>query len=137
MSVKIKGIEGVTDKVHQEIQNLISKTETECLLKGAEVVKTAIIKEFGKFKDTGASINEIKISKPIKFNNKSKVTLYWDRPNKRYKIIHLNEYGYTKHGKKKASKIKPRGFGAIQRALLLSRNNYKDAVSNGFRSNIK
>ena len=50
MSVKIKGIEGVTDKVHQEIQNLISKTETECLLKGAEVVKTAIIKEFGKFK---------------------------------------------------------------------------------------
>ena len=40
MSVKIKGIfEGVTDKVHQEIQNLISKTETECLLKGAEVVK--------------------------------------------------------------------------------------------------
>ncbi|MDU0318238.1 hypothetical protein, partial [Staphylococcus epidermidis] len=112
MSVKIKGIEGVTDKVHQEIQNLISKTETECLLKGAEVVKTAIIKEFGKFKDTGASINEIKISKPIKFNNKSKVTLYWDGPNKRYKIIHLNEYGYTKHGKKKASKIKPRGFGA-------------------------
>ena len=88
-------------------------------------------------KDTGASINEIKISKPIKFNNKSKVTLYWDGPNKRYKIIHLNEYGYTKHGKKKASKIKPRGFGAIQRALLLSRNNYKDAVSNGFRSNIK
>lgn len=65
MSVKIKGIEGVTDKVHQEIQNLISKTETECLLKGAEVVKTAIIKEFGKFKDTGASINEIKISKQL------------------------------------------------------------------------
>ena len=25
MSVKIKGIEGVTDKVHQEIQNLLAK----------------------------------------------------------------------------------------------------------------
>ena len=137
MSVEIKGIEGVTDKVHQDIQNLISKTETESLLNGAEVVKSAIIKEFGKFKDTGASIDEIKISKPVKSNGKSKVILHWGGPQKRYKIIHLNEYGYTKHGKKKASKIKPRGFGAIQRALLLSRNNYKDAVSNGFRSNIK
>ncbi|MCG7838101.1 hypothetical protein MI410_09610 [Staphylococcus epidermidis] len=137
MSVEIKGIEGVTDKVHQDIQNLISKTETESLLNGAEVVKSAIIKEFGKFKDTGASIDEIKISKPVKSNGKSKVILYWGGPQKRYKIIHLNEYGYTKHGKKKASKIKPRGFGAIQRALLLSRNNYKDTVSNGFRSNIK
>ena len=105
MSVKIKGIEGVTDKVHQEIQNLISKTETECLLKGAEVVKTAIIKEFGKFKDTGASINEIKISKPIKFNNKSKVTLYWDGPNKRYKIIHLNEYVITKKVKRRLLRL--------------------------------
>ena len=75
MSVEIKGIEGVTDKVHQDIQNLISKTETESLLNGAEVVKSAIIKEFGKFKDTGASIDEIKISKQL--NQMVKVKLYF------------------------------------------------------------
>lgn len=87
------------------------------LIKGAQVFKKEIVKQFETFKDTGQSIREIHISKPMTVGGVREVKIYWRGPKDRYRIIHLNEFGTIKNPN-------PDGKGAIQRAMRSARNTY-------------
>lgn len=89
----------------------------KALTAGAEVIKKEIEKSFQSFKDTGASIDEISISKPMTLNGKRTIMIYWSGPKKRYTIIHLNEFGTIKNPN-------PRGKGALDRAMRAGRAEY-------------
>ncbi|HDZ0037534.1 TPA: hypothetical protein RRP60_002736, partial [Staphylococcus aureus] len=45
-------------------------------------------------------------------------------PMNRKNIIHLNEHGYTRDGKK----YTPRGFGVIAKTLAASERKYKEII---------
>ncbi|MFK3938940.1 HK97-gp10 family putative phage morphogenesis protein [Alkalihalobacillus sp. NPDC078783] len=79
------------------------------LVKGAEVFKKELKREFEKFKDTGASVLEITVSSPLDYGGKRAVRIHWRGDKGRYRIIHLNEFGTVKNPN-------PKGKGAIAKA---------------------
>ncbi|WP_146548768.1 HK97 gp10 family phage protein [Rummeliibacillus suwonensis] len=132
MSIKFNGFDEVLKELEKQMKSSqLSKVTNKALEKGAEVVKKEVVKEFEKFKDTGASIEEIVISKVSVRGGEKSVKLGWNGPKGRYRIIHLNEFGYDKNGKK----IKPKGYGALKHAIDNSQQAYFDSVYKELKQN--
>lgn len=126
MSVKFNGFDDVIKELEKQMNSRqVSKVTNEALQAGAEVVKNEVVKEFIKFKDTGSSIEEIVVSKVGTKDGVKTIKLGWNGEKERYRIIHLNEFGYDKNGRK----IKPKGYGAIKRAVDNSRKGYIETVN--------
>lgn len=133
MSVQFEGFEEVLQKLDkQKSDRELSKITKQALIKGAEVVKKEVAKEFVKFKDTGASIDEIVISNVTSKQGVKQIKIGWNGPKGRYRIIHLNEFGYNEHG----HRVKPSGFGAINRAIQNSRQDYLQTVLRELKKHI-
>ncbi|WP_271396883.1 hypothetical protein [Salinicoccus roseus] len=128
MSGKITGM----NEMLRDLEMRFGKKEMErravnALVPGAEIVYDNMKQAMHKFKDTGASINEMKISTVQTKQGKLIVRIYWQGPMDRYRLIHLNEHGYRRNGKQ----YYPRGLGAIDKAVRYSRKPYFDAVKRG------
>ena len=122
LNVKVNGI----DQVNRELERRFGGKSMErildkALLSGAAVIKKELERNFESFKDTGASKDEITISKPMTLNGTRTVVIHWSGPEKRYTIIHLNEFGTIKNPS-------PRGKGAIERALRAGQAEYLRVV---------
>lgn len=107
-----------------EISNKALEAATEHEMK---VLKT----NFEKFKDTGASINEMTRTKPFtsKVTRQQTIIIEWVGPHDRYKLVHLNEHGYDRNGKK----FIPRGFGVIENTLQAVKTSYKNIITEEMR----
>lgn len=122
LNVKVNGVE----EVNRELERRFGGKSMERILDkalpaGAAVIKKELESNFESFKDTGASKDEITISKPMTLNGTRTVVIYWSGPKKRYTIIHLNEFGTIKNPS-------PRGKGAIERALRAGQAEYLRVV---------
>lgn len=122
LNVKVNGVE----EVNRELEKRFSGKNMErildkALLAGAAVIKKELERNFESFKDTGASKDEITISKPMTLNGTRTVVIHWSGPKKRYTIIHLNEFGTIKNPS-------PRGKGAVERALRAGQSEYLRVV---------
>ncbi|HDZ7015031.1 TPA: hypothetical protein RUK04_002712 [Listeria monocytogenes] len=125
MSVEVTGVE----ELERQLVNLFGRENLPqlvdpALIAGAALVAKTLKSEFVQFKDTGASIDEINIEKPSYDKGVRSIKIDWKGPKDRYKIIHLNEYGYTRNGKK----ITPSGTGNIARSLRISERAYRQIV---------
>ncbi|HFI5969640.1 TPA: hypothetical protein ACGRJA_000451 [Listeria monocytogenes] len=125
MSVEVTGVE----ELERQLVNLFGRENLPqlvdpALIAGAALVAKTLKSEFVQFKDTGASIDEINIEKPSYDKGVRSIKIDWKGPKDRYKIIHLNEYGYTRNGKK----ITPSGTGSIPRSLRISERAYRQIV---------
>ncbi|HDU0222278.1 TPA: hypothetical protein REF44_002487 [Listeria monocytogenes] len=125
MSVEVTGVE----ELERQLVNLFGRENLPqlvdpALIAGAALVAKTLKSEFVQFKDTGASIDEINIEKPSYDNGVRSIKIDWKGPKDRYKIIHLNEYGYTRNGKK----ITPSGTGSIAGSLRISERAYRAIV---------
>lgn len=128
MSVEVTGIE----EMMKEIEHRFGKTAMrervgQAIMPGAKKVHRNMARSMESFKDTGASIEEMQISSVQTNGGKIIVHIYWEGPKQRYRLIHLNERGYTRGGKR----YKPRGQGAIARALRQSEQDYFETVKRG------
>lgn len=114
MSVKITGFDEMMKKLESELSPVQIRTKSiEALKHAAPAVVDRIKKNMELFKDTGASIDETKV-KIVPYGLSSvKIVIYWEGPKNRWRLIHLNEKGYTRDGKR----YNPAGKGAIARAL--------------------
>lgn len=122
LNVKVSGV----DEVNRELERRLGGKNMERILDkaltaGAGVIKKELERNFDSFKDTGASKDEITISKPMTLNGTRTVVIHWSGPKKRYTIIHLNEFGTIKNPS-------PRGKGAIERALRAGQAEYLRVV---------
>ena len=122
LNVKVNGV----DQVNKELERRLGGKSMErildkALLAGAAVIKKELERNFESFKDTGASKDEITISKPMTLNGTRTVVIHWSGPKKRYTIIHLNEFCTIKNPS-------PRGKGAIERALRAGQAEYLRVV---------
>lgn len=130
MSVEVKGL----NKLLQEIESRYGKGNVQrvsdrALEKGAEVFVRELKSQFQSFKDTGASLREITVSKPMSIGGDRLIRIHWKGPDNRYRIIHLNEFGTVKHPN-------PRGKGAIARAMRNAEDAYRAAVIQAVRSGL-
>ncbi|EGQ4170116.1 hypothetical protein FOL42_11225 [Staphylococcus pseudintermedius] len=115
-----------TKKLERELEKRLSKRALmritdRALTEAGEVVLEAIRTNLKYFRDTGAEYGEVKFSKPTWENGKRTIRVYWEGEKHRYSIVHLNEKGfYAKDGKF----IRPKGMGAIDKALRASRDKF-------------
>ncbi|MGY3717187.1 hypothetical protein ACWE42_16875, partial [Sutcliffiella cohnii] len=94
MSVKIKGINQLIKNLEKRFgPENVQRISDKALIAGAEVFVKELKIQFQTFKDTGASISEITISKPLVVDGKRLIKIHWKGPKNRYRIIHLNEWG--------------------------------------------
>src|SRR5699024_8627254 len=74
------------------------------LTKGGQKVVQIIKNNMKSFKDTGESVEETTVSKPMTINGVRTVKIHWRGPKQRYRIIHLNEYGHLERSWKLGKK---------------------------------
>lgn len=130
MSVKISGTDAIIRQLEKRYGKAkINKVANQALKKGAEIVQEEMIEAFEPWADTGASRDEIVISNPRVYQGVKGIRLGWSGPKKRWRLIHLNEFGYTKTGRH----ITPRGVGTIRRTIKSSEQKYQLAVSEELR----
>lgn len=74
-----------------------------------EIVKESV----DYYRKTGATYDEV-VKSRIKLSPKGVkgIDVGWRGDKNRWRLVHLNEFGYTRFGKY----VRPRGMGAVQRA---------------------
>ncbi|PWU68315.1 hypothetical protein [Gracilibacillus dipsosauri] len=130
MSVKIKGLPKLLAQLEQKLgQQALQRISDKALIEAANEFVKVLKQEFEKFKDTGASIEEITITGPYWENGVRTIKVHWRGPDGRYRIIHLNEWGTINNPN-------PAGKGAIARALKNSEKAYGDAVKKALKGGL-
>ncbi|MCD9065986.1 hypothetical protein LQ944_02475 [Staphylococcus pasteuri] len=116
--------------VMKELEKKFNKTRMrkiydEALIAAGKVILEAVKANIRYFRDTGAEYGEVKLSKPMWENGARSIRLYWEGEKHRYAIVHLNEKGFhNKSGKF----IKPKGMGAIDKAIRSARNTFYKVI---------
>jgi len=122
VSVEIKGMDALLKELERKLGKAnIQRVTDRALVKAADVFVKELKRQFQSFKDTGASIDEITLSSVRTVNGARTITVYWEGPRSRYRIIHLNEWGTVKHPS-------PRGKGRVAAALKNSEKAYRDVL---------
>lgn len=123
LTVEVNGIEKVEAELAKKFsKEALDKITDRALIAGAQVIKAELRKNFELFKDTGASRDEITISKPMILNGVKSIIIYWSGPKNRWHIIHMNEFGTVKNPN-------PRGKGAIERSIKSGKKEYLKVVA--------
>ena len=128
MSVKVD-IQDVLKSMEKEINNpKTNKIQNDALNKGSQVISSKLTSGFNKFVgtkySTGATRDEITVQRARKTKDGRMASIGWNGPKERYRLIHLNEWGYTRKGKK----YRPRMSGTVTNTLKASENDYLNTV---------
>ncbi|MBS7578294.1 MULTISPECIES: HK97 gp10 family phage protein [unclassified Enterococcus] len=114
MSVSIKG----TDQILRNIESKLGKNKANRVINkalrntGDEIVD--IVKDsVAYYRDTGATYNEV-VKSGVKGASSGikTVEVGWRGDQSRWRLVHLNEFGYTRFGQY----VRPQGMGAVQKA---------------------
>lgn len=73
---------------------------------------------------TGATAEEVTVGKTKIQNYRAVAKIGWNGPEDRYRLIHLEEFGYTRNGKQ----YRPPQFGMIQNSISKSSKEYEKSV---------
>lgn len=134
MTVTVKGDKEIIAYLEKKYGKSATKRITDfALTKGGQKVAQIIKNNMKSFKDTGESVEETTVSKPMTINGVRTVKIHWRGPKQRYRIIHLNEYGhYDRSGKW----VNTRGKGVIENAMREGRETYFRTVKEEMRKRV-
>ncbi|MFL2076379.1 HK97 gp10 family phage protein [Marinilactibacillus psychrotolerans] len=121
MSFEIKGVEELLRKMESELgERKVSRIANKALNEAGEEFKEGLAQAVSSYKDTGATADEVVIGRASKRGGRRTVKVGWNGPKQRYKLVHLNEFGYTRWGKT----YSPRGSGVIRKYIDVSGKQY-------------
>lgn len=135
MSVEIKGVKELEKELEKRFGPKAMRIKSDkALTEASEYMLKEMKTNFEAFKDTGASINEMQKTKPFTDarDRQRTVVIEWVGPKDRYNLVHLNEHGYDRNGKK----FIPRGFGVIAKTLQASQARYRKIVVDELRKGL-
>ena len=135
MSVELKGVKELERQLERRFgETAMRRKADDALEKASEYLLKELKKNFEVFKDTGASIDEMHKTKPFTAASDKlrTVVIDWSGPMDRYKLIHLNEHGYTRNG----IKYTPRGMGTIAKTLEASQSRYREIIKEELRRSL-
>lgn len=132
-NVEFKGIQETLKAMETKLGEKKTRTVTrKAINAGAEKVEKKLQTDMLVFKDKGYTIEEV-VRKNASYRNfNTEAEIGWNGPHQRYRLIHLNEWGYTRNGRQ----IKPRGFGVITKSLKNSEPLYFDTVAEEVKKNL-
>lgn len=132
-NVEFRGVQETLQSLEKSLG--INKTKNitlKAINSGAEIVEKKLQTDMLVFKDKGYTIDEVVRKNATYRNYKAEAEIGWNGPHQRYRLIHLNEWGYTRNGRQ----IKPRGFGVITKSLKNSEPLYFETVASEVKRNL-
>lgn len=134
MTISVKGDKEIIAYLEKKFGKSATKRITDfALTKGGQKVVQIIKRDMGSFKDTGESVSDTSLSKPMTIGGVRTVKIHWRGPKQRYRIIHLNEFGhYDRSGKW----VNTAGKGVIERAMREGRETYFRTVKEEIRRRV-
>ncbi|WP_210123973.1 MULTISPECIES: hypothetical protein [unclassified Staphylococcus] len=134
MTVTVKGDKEIIAYLEKKYGKSATKRITDfALTKGGQKVVQIIKNNMKSFKDTGESVEETTLSKPMTINGVRTVKIHWRGPKQRYRIIHLNEYG---HFDRAGKWVNTAGKGVIENAMREGRETYFRTVKEEIRRRV-
>ncbi len=113
MPVNITGMDEVLAKLASKLSPAkLSRVEGEALKVAGRLTAVQLKRAVASYKDTGATVQEITVSNPRTVGGVKTIKIGWSGSGsrQRWRLVHLNEFGYTRGGKT----FSPRGMGKIQ-----------------------
>ena len=134
MTMTLKGDKEIIAYLETKYGKSAMKRITDFALTKAGNKVVSIIKgNMKSLEDTGESVEETTLSKPMTIKGVRTVKIHWRGPKQRYRIIHLNEYGhYDRSGKW----INTAGKGVIENAMREGRETYFRTVKEEMRKRV-
>lgn len=134
MTVTVKGDKEIIAYLEKKYCKSSTKRITDfALTKGGQKVVQIIKNNMKSFKDTGESVEETTVSKPMTINGVRTVKIHWRGPKQRYRIIHLNEYG---HFDRAGKWVNTAGKGVIENAMREGKETYFRTVKEEIRRRV-
>ncbi|UYO29246.1 hypothetical protein [Staphylococcus epidermidis] len=134
MTITMKGDKKIIAYLEKNYGKSATKRITDfALTKGGQKVVQIIKNNMKSFKDTGESVEETTVSKPMTINGVRTVKIHWRGPKQRYRIIHLNEYG---HFDRSGKWVNTAGKGVIENAMREGRETYFRTVKEEIRRRV-
>lgn len=134
MTVTVKGDKEIIAYLEKKYGKSATKRITDfALTKGGQKVAQIIKNNMKSFKNTGESVEETTVSKPMTINGVRTVKIHWRGPKQRYRIIHLNEYG---HFDRAGKWVNTAGKGVIENAMREGRETYFRTVKEEIRRRV-
>ena len=134
MTVTVKGDKEIIAYLEKKYGKSATKRITDfALTKGGQKVVQITKNNMKSFKDTGESVEETTVSKPMTINGVRTVKIHWRGPKQRYRIIHLNEYG---HFDRSGKWVNTAGKGVIENAMREGRETYFRTVKEEIRRRV-
>lgn len=122
MTMTLKGDKEIIAYLETKYGKSAMKRITDFALTKAGNKVVSIIKgNMKSFEDTGESVEETTLSKPMTIKGVRTVKIHWRGPKQRYRIIHLNEYG---HFDRSGKWVNTAGKGVIENAMREGRETY-------------
>lgn len=127
---RIEGMEALQKAILEAYSGTKAKNIQKAALDaGGDLVMERLKENFEAFKDTGYSRDEIVKTDSRSRNDVLQLQIGWNGPHKRWRIIHLNEFGYTKAGRQ----FTPKGFGTIGKTIKETEEDYFSTVAGKMR----
>ncbi|QLL77654.1 hypothetical protein GTO87_02990 [Ligilactobacillus saerimneri] len=126
---KVTGVtEVIANLEHKFSRGKLTRIEKQALKRGGNYIKVNLRHNVVPFRDTGATMREVMYSTPRNRYGEVSLRVGWksDGTWQRWRLIHLNEFGYTRNGKT----ISPRGKGTVQRTYDSTRDHAKELIYN-------
>lgn len=133
MSIEIRGINELENAIAAAYSGAKArKIRKDAINAGGDAVMGQLKKNFEAFKMSGYSEQEIMRTDARTKSDIEGLQIGWNGPHDRWRLIHLNEFGYTRGGKQ----YTPRGFGVIQKTIEQTKKEYFDTVAGEMRKSL-
>lgn len=134
MTVEIKGLDEVLKNMEDQLgDRKVTRIVNSTLNEAGEEFKDGLAKAVSPYRDTGATEEEVVRGRASRRGGAHSLRVGWAGPMKRYKLVHLNEFGYVRWGRR----YNPRGMGVIRKYIDSSTGQYVSNVRKGLEEIMK
>lgn len=134
MTVEIKKLDEVLKNMEDKLgQRKVSRIVNKTLNDAGEEFKEGLAEAVSSYQDTGATVDEVTRGRSSRRGGDYSLRVGWRGPKKRYKLVHLNEFGYVRWGRR----YSPRGLGVIRNYIDSATQSYTAEVSRGLEELIE
>lgn len=112
VTVKFTGVDEVISKLAEKLSPAkLTRAENSALRVAGRRVAVELKNAVASYKDTGKTVLQVSVGNPRSRGGVRTIKIGWHAGD-RWRLVHLNELGYTRFGKT----YSPRGMGKIQGA---------------------
>lgn len=128
-NVEVTGLDELLKKLDEKFNtHRIAEIETAALKVSSQTAVVYLKNAVSAYEDTGQTVDEVTAGATVRKGGMREINVGWSGSGTRWRLVHLNEWGYTPHGvfagHTNASTIKghlgfyaPRGYGVIQKTF--------------------